>query len=141
MPSHRPKDPNAAAAKWEDYAARSVVPRHIWTQRRLRGWDPDSATTTPYQNRRDLQAELRAFLTDNPTATMREMRAALGNISAAHVERVLQCIGRPNPESPSAPWIHPIRAGNLARARFAPVLEMDYSDPRFNANRHRQVTA
>lgn len=95
---------------WAAVAHRAVVSRHVWRQRVARGWDVETALTTPFVERRDLRTRVREILAQQPDATPQDVARLLGEIGTAHAQRVMESIGRaPQKAEPPLVWVHPIR--------------------------------
>ena len=73
---------------WAAVAHRAVVSKHVWRQRVARGWDVETALTTPFVERRDLRTRVREILTHQPDATPQDVAqvvAYLASDDAAYV--------------------------------------------------------
>ena len=108
---------------WATVAHRAVVSRHVWRQRVARGWDVETALTTPFVERRDLRTRVREILAHQPDATPQDVARLLGEIGTAHTKRVMESIGKAPPTAePPLVWVHPIRR----RALGLPVAASSY---------------
>lgn len=108
---------------WAAVAHRAVVSKRVWWQRVARGWDADTALTTPFVERRDLRTRVREILAHHPNATPQDVARMMGEIGPAHTKRVMVSIGKaPASAEPPLVWVHPIRR----RALGLPVAATSY---------------
>ena len=89
---------------WATVAHRAVVSRHVWRQRVARGWDVETALTTPFVERRDLRTRVREILAHQPDATPQDVARLLGEIGTAHTKRVMESIGKATAPAEPPRW-------------------------------------